>query len=271
MLRSPIMGGILAAVLTPLTVGVNSFLSAPKVDTQAQEQSQALAHNLSQLSSVLVSFQERQAGSEQQLAQQLGALAESVASTRTGTEYQINELAGALESVKQVAAQAADPTSFKQLIDDFGKDLEKRMDTRLQTLVAAETEALETSAGVGTLDVENAPNDPDLEAIQTLRDAAKKIVALEKEISSLKARSTAVSYPAVSNVSSGGSTGSYSGGSTGSKASYSYPVQYGIEYSYSVPINQGGYSTPVQQVSSQPVVSNACKWRRVGNRWVCIK
>jgi hypothetical protein len=229
--------------MAPLSVGLNSFLS---LQQSALKDDTRLTESLSSLSTTLASFEQRQSGSEAELTQQLKSLAEIVASTQQASQQQISTLTQSLAEVRTVAMQASDTSAFEDLLKTFGQDFEKKVEAKVQTLVKAEFEEALPAAGVGTLDVNNTPasGDEDLGSIQTIPDAARRIIALEKEVAALKARSSVGStYHPATTVSSS------SGGSTGSSYSYSTPT-----YSYAQPVYQPAqayYAQSVQYAAPQ--------------------
>ncbi len=117
-----------------ISVGLNSFMTpAPKENTR-------LAESLTSLSTTLASFEQRQSGSEADLTQQLASLAGIVAQTHKASSSQIESLTRSLAEVRSVAMQAADKSAFTNLLEDFGKDLDKKVEDQINSLVKAEVE-----------------------------------------------------------------------------------------------------------------------------------
>lgn len=274
MFRSTLLGSILAVCMAPLSVGINALVNSAPQASVAPESKQ-LSENLSLLSSTLVSFEQRQAGSEAALTEQLKSLASAVSQTQAANESQIENLSKSLEEVKRVAVQ--DDSEFKRLLSNFATNFEKRIDAKLvKAEVEDETPPVPESKGVGTLDVNAIPSESSdgIDSIQTMSDAARRIIALEKEVAALKARSTTSSVPATVQYQSYPTTVGtvVSGGSCGNSTQYSYSQSVPQSY-YSQPQQQyyqqqTTYSqgTPVQRAPQQ-----ACKWRLVRGQWVCIK
>lgn len=227
MFRSTLAGSVLAVLVAPLVNGLVSFRN--QLDDTAP-----LKDSLAAISTTLVEYESKQSGSEERLNQQLAELTALVSKTHTTGQQQIDQLSKSVEEVRLVALQANNVNNFQDLLNDFSADLEKRMSTMVKAEVEEATEELEP-AGVGTLNPATVPGVEDGRP-QDFADAARRIVALEKAVAELKARSSvssssgSVYYPAqVVSSSGGGSTGSYSGGSTGS-----YSVGYEPVYSYAV-------------------------------------
>lgn len=245
MFRSTVWGGLLAAVLAPTSISLNRLMTLTP-QAQLAPESEKLSESLSLLSNTLVSFESRQSGSERELTKQLESLAGIVASTQQANQSQIDALVKSLGEVKQIAMQPQDSSAFEQLLKDFGKDFEKKMGESVKTLVSAEVEEALPAKGVGTLDVNSTPGADDGRP-EDFADAARRIVALEKEVAALKARSTVSSTTSTASAPVYYSTPTYyaaSGGCTGSYAttSYSQPVQQ--QYYYSTPTVQQQYYAP---------------------------
>lgn len=244
-MRPTLLGSILGIILAPCGMSLSNVLYNTKDTRATSVQDEALRDNLHSLRSTLTSFETRQAGSEQALVKQLEALTNIVATTQQTNQAQLDALAESVRQVRSVAATPPDTDEFKDLLRNFSTNLTKRIDDRVKTMVSAEIEdATSSSSGVGTLDVNSNPNaaSSDIESIQTISDAATRIIALEKEVALLKSRSFSSTASQTSSsptyYPSTVSYGVYSGGSCGNSTNvpqYSYSSYSQPTYRYSQP------------------------------------
>lgn len=248
--KPTLLGSIAALMFSPLLVGMNAYLATS--NNPADTHNQQLAESLSMLGQTLASLESRQTGSATQFNSQIDELAKIVAETQRANRTQIEQLTQTLDSVRTVAMQAkeADYTdAFSELLGEFEDRFSKRVDTKISSevnsLVAQIDKAIDNSIGVGTLDTSTMSDEEaeSVRSIQTLPDAARRIIALEKEVAALKARSASSSTTAsTSSVPVYYSTPVYSGNSSGTSASYTYAGgSTGSAYSYSAPTY---YSAP---------------------------
>lgn len=266
MLRNTILSGMLAAFVTPVGIYVNDIVSHSSAPQTSQSDAM-LSDSLSSLSQTLTSFESRQSGSEQKLYENLEKLAQSVSETQRTSQEQIDALTTSIEKVKLVAMRPTDNSEFKTLLQNFGTNLEKKIDSKVTTMVRTSM----PTDGLGTLDVNNNPNDvsesTDVESIQTIPDAARRIIELEKQVAELKSRSAAAAAkpatttyygtPTYSTVG-GGSTGSYQ--TIQSQPIYGYNSQPTYQYSQPVQYAQPAqYSQPTRRWFSGSRSSGTCR------------
>lgn len=246
MFRSTILGSILAAIVTPAGIFLNNTAMTPAPLASDSLGDARLSQSLTKLSETLVSFETRQTGSESELTRQIEQLTKAVAITQQANQSQIDALSRSLADIKKVAAN--DEANFEQMLNKFAE----RIETQFVKAEAEEKPPVPESKGVGTLDVNRLPSDSsDVESIQTMSDAARRIIALEKEVVALKARCKC-------------ETVSSATGSVSSPVYYESPSYQvvsggctGTTYSYSQPVQSSYYSQPVQQAYYQPSVSRS--------------
>jgi hypothetical protein len=243
MFRSTVLGSVLAAVLTPVGIFLNHATLQSPVPSVSQSDVR-LTDSLSQLSQTLVSFEARQTGSEAALTKQIADLTSAVSQTQQTSQSQIASLVQSMKDVQ--AATAKNDVEVRQMLNDFATNFEKQAEAKFVKLVEDEAPPVPASKGVGTLDVRSIPADSDIESIQTMSDAARRIISLESAVAALKARcancntNTSAIVPEVSRSQVYYETPTYSyqtsgysapsGGCTGSYMPvgnyYSQPQQY---------------------------------------------